>query len=51
MEGMLKEQEKQSQRLEAIEQRDGKMWRKAVGYVLTAVLGIVVGFIFKQLGM
>ena len=51
MEGMLKEQEKQSKRLDDIEQRDGKMWRKAVGYVLTAVLGIVVGFIFKQLGM
>ena len=51
IESMVKEQEQQSDRLEAIEKRDGEMWRKVTGYIITAVAGIIVGFIFKQLGM
>lgn len=48
---MVKEQETQSKRLVSLENRDGEMWRKVVGYVATAVIGIVVGFIFTQIGM
>lgn len=51
VESMVKEQEKQGQRLETLEGRDGELWRKVVGYVVTAVVGIVVGFIFRQVGM
>ena len=51
MESMLKEQERQGERLEALEGRDGEMWRKVVGYIVTAILGIVIGFVFTQLGM
>ncbi len=51
MEGMLKEQEKQGKRLETLESRDGEMWRKIVGYVVTTVLGILIGFMFRQIGM
>lgn len=51
MQSMLKEQEKQGKRLEALEGRDGEMWRKITGYVITAVIGIVIGYIFKQIGM
>lgn len=51
MESMLKEQLQQGKRLEILENRDGEMWRKAVGYLITAVLGIVVGFIFRRFGM
>lgn len=51
MEGMLREQEQQGKRLEALEGRDGEMWRKVTGYLLTAVVGIVVGFLFRQIGM
>ena len=51
MENMLKEQVNQGKRLETLESRDGEMWRKVVGYVATAVVGIVVGFLFKQIGM
>ncbi len=51
MEGMLNEQEKQGKRLEALEKRDGELWRSVVGYAITAILGIVIGFIFKQIGM
>lgn len=48
MESMVKEQEK---RLETLESRDGEMWRKAVGYVVTAVIGIFIGFVFTQIGI
>lgn len=51
MEGMVKIQEQQGKRLETLESRDGEMWRKIVGYIATAVIGIVIGFIFKQVGM
>lgn len=51
MESMVKEQEKQGKRLEVLEGRDGEMWRKVVGYVVTAVIGIVLGFVFTQIGM
>ncbi len=49
MENMLKEQVSQGKRLETLESRDGDMWRKAVGYAVTAIIGIVLGYIFKQL--
>lgn len=51
MESMVKEQEQQGVRLEALENRDGEMWRKVTGYLITAVVGIVIGFLFKQIGM
>lgn len=51
IEDMVKEQEKQGKRLEVLESRDGEMWRKVVGYIITAVVGIIIGFIFTQLGM
>ena len=47
---MVKEQEKQGKRLETLEDRDGEMWRKAVGYVVTAVIGVFLGYVFTQLG-
>ena len=50
MQSMVKEQEKQGERLETLESRDGEMWRKAVGYVVTAIIGIFVGFVFTQMG-
>lgn len=51
MESMLREQERQGKRLETLEGRDGEMWRKIIGYIATAVLGILIGFVFHQLGM
>lgn len=51
MESMVKEQEQQGKRLEVLENRDGEMWRKVTGYVVTAVIGIILGCIFKQIGM
>lgn len=51
MKSMADEQKRQGERLDTLEDRDGEMWRKAVGYVMTAIIGIVIGYIFKQLGM
>lgn len=51
MESMVKEQEQQGHRLEILESRDGEMWRKVTGYFITAIIGIMVGFIFTQIGM
>lgn len=51
LQSMVKEQEQQGKRLEALESRDGEMWRKAVAYVVTGFLGAVVGFMLKQIGM
>ncbi len=51
MGNMVKEQEKQGKRLETLEGRDGEMWRKVVGYIATAVVGIIVGFIFTKIGI
>ena len=43
--------EAQGKRLVSLESKDGEMWRKVVGYVITAVIGIVLGFAFTQIGM
>ncbi len=51
MECMLKEQMEQGQRLEILESRDGEMWRKVMSYAITAVVSMVIGYIFKQIGM
>lgn len=46
MENMQKEQRDQGERLEVLESRDGEMWRKAIGYVVTAIIGLAIGYIF-----
>lgn len=51
MENMLKEQGKQGIRLETLEKRDGEKWRNVAGYVTTAIIGLVLGFIFRQIGL
>ena len=51
VESMVKEQEKQGRRLDELEGRDGEMWRKVVGYIITAAVGILVGCLFRQIGI
>ncbi|MCI9388389.1 MAG: hypothetical protein HFH54_01730 [Lachnospiraceae bacterium] len=51
IENMVRQMEQQGKRLEALESRDGEMWRRAMAYLATAVIGIVVGYISKQIGM
>lgn len=51
MQHMAEEQEKQGDRLQTLENRDGEMWRKVVGHLATTLIGIVVGYIFVRIGM
>lgn len=51
MESMTKSQAKQELRLEELEGRDGEMWRKVVGYMITFAIGAVLSFAFAQIGM
>ena len=51
MENMLKEQEAQGKRLEALEDRDGEKCRTMISFVGTTVIGILIGYIFKLIGM
>lgn len=48
---MAETQKSQGEKLEKLEERDGEMWRKVVGYIVTAIVGIVIGFVFKQIGV
>ena len=51
VENMQKQLSAQGVKIEKLESRDGENWRKFVGYVICAVVGIVVGFVFNQFGM
>ena len=51
IENMTVQLVEQGKRLQALESRDGEMWRKIMGYLITTVLGIVVGFLFHQIGL
>lgn len=48
---MTETQKEQGEKLERLESRDGEMWRKATGYIITAIIGIVIGFVFQQIGI
>lgn len=43
MENMAREQQRQGQRLDTLEGRDGERWRMVVGCIITAVVGLIVG--------
>ena len=49
MEGMLREQEVQSSRLKTLESRDGEKWRQAAGYTITAVISLILGYLFTNI--
>ena len=44
-------QKEQGEKLEQLESRDGEMWRKVTGYIITAIIGIIIGFVFQQIGI
>ena len=51
MENMAKTQAEQSSRLDDLEARDGEKWRQVTGYIITAITGIILGFIATHLGL
>lgn len=44
-------QKVQGEKLDELENRDGEMWRKVSGYVITSIVGLVVGYLFHKLGL
>lgn len=51
IESMVKEQESQGNRLEKLESKDGEKWRSVSSYVITVIIGLILGYIFQQAGM
>lgn len=50
IETMVEEQKKQSERIEKIESIPSQNWQVFIKTVLTGVVGIVIGYIFTQIG-
>ena len=48
---MAKSQVRQEERLEELEGRDGEMWRKVSGYVVTTLVGAILTFVLMQIGI
>lgn len=44
-------QTEHNKRLDSIELRDGEMWRQVVGHIITGAIGVLIGFLFKQIGI
>lgn len=51
MEQMLKEQQQQGNRIEALEKKPGKRWDAIVDKILMLVVGALVGFVLIKLGL
>nr|DAI66991.1 MAG TPA: vesicle-associated membrane protein 2 [Caudoviricetes sp.] len=41
----------QGEKLDELESRDGEMWRRVSGYVITSIIGLVIGYLFHKLGL
>lgn len=48
---MCKEQERQSERLQTLESRDGEKWRAVVKNLLAGVVGALAGYIATKVGL
>lgn len=48
---MEQQAKRTGERLEKLESRDGEKWRSVAGFVLTTVLGIVLGVVCSRLGL
>lgn len=49
LQSMVKEQEQQGRRLQALESRDGEKWRKLMGYIATALTSGAVTLLLSHL--
>ncbi len=45
MQNMLEEQTRQGKRLTDLESRDGEKWRNVVGYITTAIISLILGYL------
>lgn len=51
VQNMAQAQAEYGERLKAIENRDGEMWRKIVGYALTAGAGFLLAALLRRAGI
>lgn len=51
MENMQKEQQAQREEIEDLKSQPGKRWQEVTKYVVTAVIGILIGYVLKQIGI
>lgn len=51
MENMTRVQVEQSERLNGLEARDGEKWRQVTGYIITAIIGVLIGLVTTHLGL
>ena len=49
LQSMVKEQEQQGRRLQALESRHGEKWRKLMGYIATALTSGAVTLLLSQI--
>lgn len=50
VENMQRELKSQGEKLDEIDGQDGKKWQKVTEYIVTAIIGIVIGVVASQLG-
>lgn len=51
VQSMVREQERQGERLETLENRDGDKWRRLMGYIASALVACIVGFLLGKIGI
>ena len=51
VENMQRELKSQGEKLDEIDSQDGKKWRKVTEYIVTAILGIVIGVVASHIGL
>lgn len=51
MESMQKDLNNQGEKIDEIRSRDGNKWRKVTDYIVTALIGIILGIVVSQLGL
>jgi hypothetical protein len=44
-------QKAQGEKLDELESRDGEMWRRVSAYLITSIVGLIVGYLFHKLGL
>ena len=48
MEHMMKDSDEYGKRIDKLESKDGDMWRKFLGYVISAIVGIAITLLLSN---
>ena len=50
IENMVKDQAAHEKRIGVLEARDSEMWRYFIKYIITATVGVIVGYVMRNVG-